>query len=198
MFFVVLIISSIFRTGLSGPGLETAVDLLSQPFKPYTPTRDVVLSGNVGQWEAAAYKLNSLRTRLGIAWEFVFTDYGFERLPRGIDLINRRRKIGLELKNGWVINSMVKRVDHLLLKKFKREHPDYTVIFGHVNYKNEIGKFTIKEGVNYMYGNKFLRYIFQGKQDEIIKVLRRAVPRHVHGNAQYTHVICSLNVTNSI
>ena len=70
----VLIISTIVGYGLGGAGLETAVDLLSQTFKPYTPTRDVVLSGNVGQWEAAAYKLNSLRTRLGIAWEFVFAD----------------------------------------------------------------------------------------------------------------------------
>ena len=37
----------------------------------------------------------------------MFTDYGFTKQPSGIDLINHRWKIAVELKNGYRINSIV-------------------------------------------------------------------------------------------
>ena len=63
-------------------------------------------------------------------------DYGFIKQPSGIDLINHRRKIVIELKNGYRINSIVRRVDLQRLQEFKAQHPRYTVILGFINDKN--------------------------------------------------------------
>ena len=65
----------------------------------------------------------------------MFTDYGFTKQPSGIDLINHRRKIAVELKNCYRINSIVRREDFRRLKEFKRQHLRYIVILGFINDK---------------------------------------------------------------
>ena len=109
------------------------------------------------------------------AWELVFTDYGFTKQPSGIDLINHRRKIAVELKNGYRINSIVRREDFRRLKEFKRQHPRYIVILGFINDKTTEGKYRVKRGVHFMSGKRFLQYIFKGDEGKIIRYLRRAV-----------------------
>ena len=113
--------------------------------------------------------------RVGTAWELVFTDYGFTKQPSGIDLINHRRKIAVELKNGYRINSIVRREDFRRLKEFKRQHPRYIVILGFINDKMTEGKYRVKSGVHVMSGRCFLLYIFKGDEGKIIHYLRRAV-----------------------
>ena len=73
--------------------------------------------------------------RVGTTWELVFTDNGFTKQPSGIDLINHRRKIAVELKNGYRINSIVQHEYFCILKEFKRKHPRYIVILGFINDK---------------------------------------------------------------
>ena len=157
------------------PGLRKAIDIITEPLKPIVPTNDIVLRDLVSRWEKNAYKLNSMRTKIGLAWEYVFTDFDFRRYPYDIDLINPRRKIAIALKNGWDVNNNVKRYDHTQLLMFKQDNPGYEVIFGHVNYKDEIGKDVKVEGVRYMYGTKFLQYILHGRQFGLIVKLREAV-----------------------
>ena len=110
----------------------------------------------------------------------VFTDYGFIKQPSGIDLINHRRKIAIELKNGYRINSIVKREDLRRLREFKAQHPRYTVILGFINGKRPEGKSRFKNNVHIMTGKRFLRYIFRGHEENIIQSLRRAVQSVVH------------------
>ena len=74
-----------------------------------------------------------------------YLDYGFTKQPSGIDLINHRWKIAVELKNGYRINSIVRREDFRRLKEFKRQHPRYIVILGFINDKTVEGKYRVKK-----------------------------------------------------
>ena len=116
-------------------GLRRAKELIQQPISNHRRTSDIILSGITDRLEQNAYKLQILRMRLGQAWELVFTDYGFSKQPSGIDLINSRRRVAIELKNGYRINSIVRREDLRRLRDFKVRHPRYTVILGFINDK---------------------------------------------------------------
>ena len=158
-----------------GSVLQRAGVLIKKPISLNRQTNDVLLSGLVYPLEDSAYKLQVLHMRIGLAWELVFTDYSFVKQTSGIDLINHRRRIAIELKNGYQINSMVKREDFRRLRTFKARHPRYTVILGIINDKTLEGKVRLKGGVHVMSGRRLLRYIFKGEQDHIIQYLRRAV-----------------------
>ena len=105
---------------------------LNQPIGSHRQIKDVILSGIVDKLEENAYKLQILRMRVGQAWEWVFTDYDFIKQPSGINLINHRRKIAIELKNGYRINLIVRCKDLHRLQAFKSQHPRYTVIQGFI------------------------------------------------------------------
>ena len=167
---------SLFVHGLcAGSGLRRARELIQQPISNHRQTHDVVLSGVTDKLEGAAYKLQILRMRLGQAWELVFTDYGFSKQPSGIDLINSRRRVAIELKNGYRINSIVRREDLRRLRDFKVRHPRYTVILGFINDKRVEGRSRIMDRVHIMSGKRFLQYVFRGGERRIISYLRRAV-----------------------
>ena len=102
--------------------------------------------------------------RVRVAWQLIFSDYGF--FQKHNVLINMRRKIAIELQNG-------EEEDHELLKTFKIIHPDYEVIIGFINYHTP--REIVKDGVKYLYGNKLLEYIFKGSQNAILKQMRAAV-----------------------
>ena len=169
-----LILSLLFNES-EATGLQRAGALIKEPLNSHKQTSDVVLTGITGTLEEAAYKLQVLRMRVGNAWELVFTDYGFTKQPSGIDLINHRRKVAVELKNGYRINSIVRREDFRRLKEFKRQHPRYIVILGFINDKTAEGKYRVRDGVHVMSGKRFLQYIFKGDEGKIIRYLRRAV-----------------------
>ena len=177
--FVKLLILSLLFNGLQHSrgttGLQRAGALIKEPLNSHKQTNDVVLTGITDTLEEAAYRLQVLRMRVGNAWELVFTDYGFTKQPSGIDLINHRRKIAVELKNGYRINSIVRREDFRRLQEFKLQHPRYTVVLGFINDKTVEGKSRVKNGVHVMSGRRFLQYIFKGDEGKIICYLRRAV-----------------------
>lgn len=166
----------------AGRGLDKAQRVIEAPVTTFSRTTDRLLMNNIDLWDEKAFKLQVLRTRIGHAWEWVFTDYGFTKSPSGIDLINRRRRIAIELKNGYKINSVIKRNNIALLKQFKRNHPGYTVILGCINYKDRAGKQGMRDGVKLLYGNYLLRYIFRGQETQVINVLRQSVRRYVQQN----------------
>ena len=174
-----LLILSLLFNGLQHSrgttGLQRDGALIKEPLNSHKQTNDVVLTGITDTLEEAAYRLQVLRMRVGNAWELVFTDYGFIKQPSGIDLINHRRKIAVELKNGYRINSIVRREDFRRLQEFKLQHPRYTVLLGFINDKQVEGKSRVKNGVHIMSGRRFLQYIFKGDEGKIIRYLRRAV-----------------------
>ena len=156
-------------------GLQRAGALIKEPLNSHKQINDIILTGITDSLEENSYRLQVLRMRVGTAWELVFTDYGFTKQPSGIDLINHRRKIAVELKNGYRINSIVRREDFRRLKEFKRQHPRYIVILGFINDKTTEGKYRVKSGVHVISGRRFLQYIFKGDEGKIIRYLRRAV-----------------------
>src|SRR5277367_1729173 len=159
------------------PGMRRAIDYLRQPLPPTKPITDIILRGYFDNLQENAYKLNRIRSRLGKAWEFVFTDYGFELVNNVIDVINPNRLIVIELKNSWrTDNSRSKQSTITQLQAFKRNNPQYTVIYGAINYKDNIGKDVMKGNVRVMYGNLFLNFIFGDRKDYIIRTLRTAFP----------------------
>ena len=61
------------------------------------------------------------------------------------------------------------------LNIFKRNNQDFTVIYGAINYKNQVpGKDQMKDNIRIMYGDVFLNYIFEARKDYIINSLRTA------------------------
>ena len=149
-------------------GLQRAGALIKEPLNSHKQINDIILTGITDSLEETSYRLQVLRMRVG-------TDYGFTKQPSGIDLINHRRKIAVELKNGYGINSIVRREDFRRLQEFKSSHPRYIVILGFINDKTSEGKYRVKSGVHVMSGRCFLQYIFKGNEGKIIRYLRRAV-----------------------
>lgn len=174
-----LILLSIVTACRAGRGLMEAKRLIEAPVPSFERTTDRLLQNNINQWDEKAYKLHVLRTRIGHAWESAFTDIGFSKHDSGIDLIHPQRRLAIELKNGYKLNSVIKRNNIRMLKKFKREHPTYTVILGCINYKNRAGKVTVRDGVRFMYGDMLLRFIFAGDVNRITNSLRQSVRRYV-------------------
>ena len=84
-------------------------------------------------------------------------------------------EIAVELKNGYRINSIVRREEFCRLQELKKQHPRYIVILGFINDKTSEGKYHVKSGVHVMSGKCFLQYIFKGDEGKIIRYLRRAV-----------------------
>src|SRR5438552_15130683 len=83
------------------PGLQRAINYLRRPLSPTKPIQDVILRGKFDNLQDHAYNLNRIRSRLGLAWEYVFTNFGFEIVHNLIDVVNRNRSIAIELKNSW-------------------------------------------------------------------------------------------------
>ena len=75
--------------------------LVKEPLNSHNQINNIILTGITDQLEESAYRLQILRMHVGYAWELVFTDYGFTKQPSGIDLINHRQKVAVELKNGY-------------------------------------------------------------------------------------------------
>ena len=122
--FVKLFILCLFFNGLQHScrvtGLQRAGALIKEPLNSHKQINDIILTGITDSLEETSYRLQVLWMRVGNAWELVFTDYGFTKQPSGIDLINHRWKIAVELKNGYRINSIVRCNDFCWLQEFKR------------------------------------------------------------------------------
>ena len=170
-----LLILSLFFNESRATGLQGAGALIKEPLNSHKQINDIILTGITDSLEETSYRLQVLRMRVGTAWELVYTDYGFTKQPSGIDPINHRWKIAVELKNGYRINSIVRCEDFRMLKEFKRQHPRYIVILGFINDKTVEGKYCIRDAVHVMSGKRFLQYIFKGDEGKIIHYLRRAI-----------------------
>jgi len=157
-------------------GLNEAVMLLRHNI-PMTPLiNDIILEGIITPWADHAYKTHVIRTRLGSAWELSTTDYGFERVAHmPVDIIHRRKKLAIKLKNSDSVNSKERRAIHADLREYKRLHPEETVIFGFINGRS---RERVKDGILYLYGDRLLQRIFEGHANHVIRRLRQAVRSH--------------------
>ena len=155
-----LLILSLLCNESGATVLQRAGALIKEPLNSHKQINDIILTEITDSLEETSYRC--VLVLLG-SW------------CSGIDLINHRRKIAVELKNGYRINSIVRREDFRRLQEFKSSHPRYIVIVGFINDKTTEGKYRVKSGVHVMSGRRFLLYIFKGNEGKIIRYLRRAV-----------------------
>ena len=169
--FVLLLIIHLNKA--PSPGLDIAVRLLTQRIHFNSRINDIILQGRTTLWQEHAYRMQVTRTRLGIAWEYVCTDFGYIRQKTGIDLINKTRRIAIELKNSdATLNSASKRSVIRMLKRFKKQNPTFTVMLAIINSNPHR---SIKNGITFIKGRSFLDFIFGTRQEQIISTLRTAI-----------------------
>lgn len=172
----VILLTTAVKKGSSS--LRQAVALLSEPIPRVGYTQDVVLKDIVTPWEANAYKLQLIRVRLGHAWELAALDYGFVRADQGdgIDLVHHTRKVAIEIKNSGDISSSERHVKMAHLKRFKRRHPTYSVIFAFINGP---GANKEREGIRFIYRDAARVMLFGVHKERVVAQLRQAVRTHL-------------------
>ena len=182
--FLLMIICCIAQAQLPTPGLDAAIRLIKQPLANDGHVKDIILTGVVNQWESHAYKLHILRQRIGHAWEWLMTDYGYERHSCGIDLVNHRQRVAIEIKNSCQVSSTVKHATYKALRDFKSRRPNYRVIFGCINYRNlDRGKTFQRGTIIIMKGTSFLDYLLGTQKDDIINRFQTAARTFVRENS---------------
>ena len=178
-----MILFCIAHARLPTPGLDAALRLINQPLSNDGHVKDIILTGVVNRWESHAYKLHILRQRIGHAWEWLVTDFGYERHSCGIDLVNHRQRIAIEIKNSCQVSSTVKQATFKALRDFKLRHPNYRVIFACINYRNlDRGKTSHRGPIVIMKGTSFLDYMLGTRKNDIIERLQTAARSFVTEN----------------
>lgn len=85
--------------------------------------------------------LKQFQMKYGELWQNVLGNYDqFENLgnghPTGLDVLSRERKLIIELKNSWnTDNSSSRTHNYKKLSNFKKQNPEFTVIYGVINDK---------------------------------------------------------------
>jgi len=181
-FLCIILILSIAKNSQQLTGLQKAVRLIQRRTTNFQHSNDILLKYKLIPHEQKCYNIQRLKQIIGIAWEHVFTDFGFNRTstcPRGgcdYDLKNRNIKTVIELKNNYQSDSgKAKKYTFNKLKEFKRRNPLYTVIYASINYKNTLGKEKVKDGILHLYGNKFLNRFLGTRKNYIITTLRNSI-----------------------
>ena len=82
----------------------------------------------------AYHKVARLRCKIGILWERLFCLFGYDKLPKGADLINHDKKVIIELKNTRVSDNKSSRKEDTS-KLIKSGLPGYQLIYGVINAK---------------------------------------------------------------
>jgi len=140
--------------------------------KSFKTNNDIIL-GEIN------YSHICLKTYIGQIWqETIGSLKGWKSNKTGIDLINKSKKIAIELKNSYnTCNSSSRKTMMLKLKEFKLNNPKYTVIYAYINCnsKDNDGIKYYKDDILHLSGNKFLKYIFDDKYLNIIKLLQNTV-----------------------
>jgi hypothetical protein len=125
------------------------------------------------------YNHSCLKMYIGKIWqETIGCLKGWKSNETGIDLINKSKKIAIELKNSYnTCNSSSKKAIIQKLKEFKLNNSEYTVIYAYINCnsKNNEGIKYYKDDILHLSGIKFLKYIFDDKYLNVIKLLKSNV-----------------------
>src|SRR5438093_11043356 len=126
-----------------------------------------------------AHKNTHFKMRIGQMWEIVFTLFGFQKLPTGLDVINYDRKIIIELKNNWKTdNYSGKKFKFAALRNYKRDHPDFEVIYGCVN-DFKIRDYINTDGVRVLTGHALLRHILAKDMEFVVETLQSLISDYI-------------------
>jgi hypothetical protein len=107
------------------------------------PAYDPLMTPGENEARAAYARSKTIQQRHGYVWQRSIGAYrGFEDLgeghPSGLDIMNRERRIIMELKNATnTDNSSSRKTKLSLLADYKRDNPGWTAVYGCVfDHKN--------------------------------------------------------------
>ena len=131
-FLCIILILSIAKNSQQLTGLQKAVRLIQRRTTNFQHSNDILLKNKLIPHEQKCYNIQRLKQIIGIAWEHVFTDFGFNRTstcPRDgcdYDLKNRNTKTVIELK--IIINQILEKQRNKLLINLKNSKEEILCI----------------------------------------------------------------------
>lgn len=147
------------------------IDALFRDYPEYKGLRDILLNGLVDEnILKTSHVLRITQMRIGKLWEKLFIiEAGFEKIPVGLDLINRERKIVMELKNSYLSdNYKSKQITFKALADFKRANPEYMVVYANINGRTDKGVFRSfehdEQELFEISGNELLKLVLGGNR----------------------------------
>jgi len=147
------------------------IDALFRDYPEYKGLWDILLYGLVDEnILKTSHVLRITQMRIGKLWEKLFIiEAGFEKIPVGLDLINRERKIVMELKNSYLSdNYKSKQITFKALADFKRANPEYMVVYANINGRTDKGVFRSFEHdekeLFEISGNELLKLVLGGNR----------------------------------
>ena len=133
-------------------------------FLPYKSPEDILVRSIPMDIMRVYHKIAVIMTRNGLLWERIFCLFGYEKLPKGGDIINHTKKVVIELKNSK--SSDTKSCRKKNLNKLKLSAPQgYQLIYGIINDKKPKDQFVEYAGINYklLTGDLLLEFILGDK-----------------------------------
>ena len=121
----------------------------------------------------AYHKFALMRMRIGILWERIFCLFGYDKLPKGGDIINHDKKVIIELKNAKSSDNKSSRTEDTR-KLIQYGQPGYQLIYGVINDKKSKDENMVYEGTTYrlLTGPLLLEFILGDKWQDIIKIIQ--------------------------
>jgi hypothetical protein len=166
--------------------------------KIYSQTENDVLTYDILDTEKSktnkllALKERQRQQKVGIIWQEVLGSYnGFINLKTGhetgLDILSSSKKIAIELKNRTNTDNASSKTSNLdKLAKFKKNNPDYIVIYGNINADTEEKtlqgtiKTILHNGIEleHQIGYKFLKFILEDDTDVIIDFVKNTIDKY--------------------
>lgn len=144
--------------------------------KPYVvkyPT-DVILTNVPNSVVETAYKYKIIQQRIGDAWGEVPKLYGWQQGENGVDLMNTTTKQAAEVKNNASTdNSRSRRANFETLLEFKRNHPDYELLYVIINDKSDKDVMKYNNRIRYVSGIHAQRELLGENSPYVIEQMRR-------------------------
>ena len=130
--------------------------LYSKPRRSIDPVDcDILQTDNMAKAEKTALWSQQIKMKRGMTWEILMGYFpGFEILPAKhpshCDVANKNSKLYIQLKNKYnTVNSDSATQNKFRLASFKRDNPDFTVVWGVINPRKKYKSAGFREDISY-------------------------------------------------
>jgi hypothetical protein len=167
---------------------ERITNILSRP-KSNTFTYDILDTSKSRKNKLIVLREKQLQMKIGEIWQEVLGSYRdcinlYNKHPSGLDILCRKRKFIIELKNRTNTDNASSRRSNLdKLAAFKHKHPEYTCIYANINADTEEKTMTgfrkpiLHNGVELIHyvGYEFLTFILGDDTQRVIDFVRHVI-----------------------
>jgi len=130
--------------------------LYSKPRRSIDPVDcDILQTDNMAKAEKTALWSQQIKMKRGMTWEILMGYFpGFEILPAKhpshCDVANKNSNVYIQLKNKYnTVNSDSATQNKFRLASFKRDNPDFTVVWGIINPRKKYKSAGFREDIFY-------------------------------------------------